>query len=276
MAPRLYGPDDQIRLDIGSDAAWFDSGFFDRGLAPPPREGGWVVGVPVLPLPQSDLVLTAEVSCKSEVAEPSCLLHLSGAGTDAAIPVSSGGAWRTVSRHLGKPEGGGVIADIRVSPDSPRLLVRRFVVSRLRHAGPPLDVAMGAGDEGHIVGGLYAAEQSRGGRAARWTDGDALLFLPAGAAASAREHALTLRTLGPPPQVADRGVSLEMNGRAIGDFTSLPGAQESVIAVPAGLLHSGLNELRIRSASWDPARIASTTDTRTLGIMLESVRLEPR
>jgi hypothetical protein len=276
MAPRLYGPDDQLRLDIGSDAAWFDSGFFDRGLAPPPREGGWIVGVPVLTLPESDLVLSAEVSCTPGTVGAACSLHLSGAGTDAAISVPPGEAWRTVSLRLGEPEGGGVTADIRVSPDSPRLRVRRFIVSRLRHAGPPLVIAMGAGDEPHIVRGLYVAEQRRDGISARWTDGDAFLQLPAGAAASVRQYALTLRTLGPPPQVADREVRLEMNGRAIGDFTSLPRAQESVIAVPAGLLHAGLNELRIRSAPWNAARISVTTDTRTLGLMLEAVRLEPR
>jgi hypothetical protein len=282
MAPRLYGSDDPIRLDIGSDAAWFDSGFFDRRLAPPPREAGdgrergWVVDVPLLPLPQSDLVLSAEVSCEPGLVEGPCRLHLSGAGTDAAISLPPAQAWRTVSLRLGGPDADGVTAALWVSPDSPRLLVRRFIVSRLRHTGPPLAISIGAGDEPHIAGGLYVAEQPRGGTPARWTDGDGRLLLPAGASAPTRAHALTLRTLGPPPQVADRGVSLEMNGQAIGVFTSQAGPQESVFAVPAGLIRAGLNELRIRSAPWNPARIMATTDTRTLGIMLEAVRLEPR
>ena len=148
--------------------------------------------------------------------------------------------------------------------------------------GAPVRIELGVpADEPFIESGFHARESSPAAPVLhwRWTQGPAALRLFAAAKDSSAR--LIVRTLSGarPPGVAAPEPRFALNGRALVATATLVeelGALRRTvwtIELRDTPLAEGFNRLEIDSATWVPRDATGAQDARTLGVMLESVRL---
>jgi hypothetical protein len=158
-------------------------------------------------------------------------------------------------------------------------IVEFFTVEIAQPAELPVVVEIGDHDLGSRLDGFYGRE-ALGGAASRWTREVAGISLPRIARAPAAA-ALVLRLAAPRPEgVAAVTVRVELDGELIG-ITPALGYEFLTVELPLtapaiARLAAGRSTLRLIAPTFVPAERAGNDDTRTLGVVVDWVRLEGR
>ena len=108
--------------------------------------------------------------------------------------------------------------------------------------------------------------------AARWTDGNAVLRVPIPAGETADRLAIDLMWTGP------RGAAIEIlyNDHILFDGTVPSGTWRRTLSLPDFVATGGEAEIRLQSSTFIPQEvIEGSSDRRTLGVMVRSLRLLP-
>jgi hypothetical protein len=118
---------------------------------------------------------------------------------------------------------------------------------------------------GMTSSGAYPTEQRPDGTAYRWTNGDAIITLPARAGFAPKELDGTLEALtAVPVSVSVGGRELMRQGRAVGVI--------SLKLDVSGIDFSQPQKIEIRTGTWKPN---SKTDPRTLGVEIVQLEFKP-
>jgi len=293
LDPVWLDADAALVLDAGPAAIPLDTAFLAGDFSADVTQGSGrsfrgegIIRVPVLPQPASLLVVAARFQPASLGDGEVLGLQCSGGGAATVFALRDGGHWRTVSFPVEHPDPGAATATIRLQPQSrrppatqrpPLFSVDRVTVHRLRPRPLPIAIDFGTNEEPLVIDGLHNPERIGTAGAVRWTNGSARLRLFVSEAAAGVRARLSLRLYGPPVELAGNRLKVAINGTPVGEAGIVPRqAQEAIFPVPAGLLRQGVNEVTIDSPPWRPAALYGSPDTRTLGVMLDSLRLEPQ
>jgi hypothetical protein len=138
--------------------------------------------------------------------------------------------------------------------------------------GLPVLIDIGSLDTVYVVNGFYSKELLDS-RSIRWTDGVGTLRLPCELDGAAGPHLLSLRA------AAIRGVGMapvnvtvSLNEQQLGQFVLGPEFEELHLPFSGSFSGDGVM-LAIESDTWVPMEAGVGSDPRTLGIVIDSVRI---
>jgi len=164
----------------------------------------------------------------------------------------------------------------RVTTLSYRLDLYRIVPTVGAVSPPPVTtVEMGPGEYPYLRGGFYGWETMTDDTTFRWTNGTGRVVL---SRPSMKDLRLNLRVAsGRPPQVQPSQLSVWVNGVPIGERTLAYGYTFETwdLTVPQDYVSAtSMVEVELRSDTWVPQAIGYNDDPRTLGIMVDWIRVE--
>jgi len=158
-------------------------------------------------------------------------------------------------------------------PGLPEFRSLHFTVSRVvppeeLQVPPLLDVDIGGSDDFQVSG--FFDKEGGAERSYRWTGACASVFLPGARDAGT----LTIVAAAEGRPLSDPAtVEVSLSGVRVGSFVAGPSWESHILALPAGL-PSGPPVLRLDVPAWRPVNVLpGATDTRDLGIMVDSIHL---
>lgn len=141
-------------------------------------------------------------------------------------------------------------------------------------AGPPLSIDLGTNSAHVHQAAGWSYDEAVGDASASWVAGKqatALLRLDQPAAATLRLRVVPFSYSGSPPQ----RMTVSVNGRQVGTFDLPGGWGEYSMAVAAGYLRVGMNEITLSFAqAASPSVVLGSSDRRQLSAAVDWIRLE--
>jgi hypothetical protein len=159
-------------------------------------------------------------------------------------------------------------------PEKPELRALRFTISRVvppeELQVPPLrEVDLGGSDDFQVSG--FFDKEGGGDATFRWTGSCGSVYLPG---LRAGDTLVVTAAGGPRPADKPAIVTASLSGVAVGGFTASEFLQDYTLRMPDPL-PPGPPVLRFDVPAWRPANvIASSSDTRDLGVMVDRMRME--
>jgi hypothetical protein len=143
--------------------------------------------------------------------------------------------------------------------------------------GDEISLDIGAADDLYVRR-FYAKEKSPAGFTFRWTRDQSYVSL-VGMRPEQRTVTLWMGTGGRPPGAPAATIDIWLDDRQIGSATVGSGIEPYRFAIPPAaaerLGHSdAAAQLRIDTATWNPARTIGAGDTRDLGVMLDRINVQ--
>lgn len=139
-------------------------------------------------------------------------------------------------------------------------------------AAEDLTIDIGSLDAAYLGDGFYGKEPLAGDITARWTSATAVVYLPL--PATPQMEVQVQARIFRPDGVPETAVTVELNDVAIGQFTPTADWQTYtfITAIPADTSEAVLS---FDSATFNPAALKMSGDTRDLGFLIDAIHLAP-